>query len=693
MMVNKPEVIEVDIPAKQVLELVKKFSTSAGLDITKYEQHDDKVTHLQTSKKITSYFKTWWEALPQIVDWKIIDIEEKVTRIEMLFRVHRNYRCWFWTVIICLSMLLGISMKLDSGILANLTSTEDPLRRFVLFLTEAGVILLALLVLMGRCVQNNYRSFLRSFQSIRQKHYGDHIESLIRECQLAPMAPELLVFSVVGVSALLAVKVPLNLSWFVTIAVFYGVIGLLTLLIGMVIIGLGHDQFRIRLNFGALGILLIGALLFFYAALFMPSPAYREHLTFLSQTYLTSVLANGDVSETAFMPSTECKACFFLTLFFQITTILIGAVLVSTLMKAAVEVKHWRADFFSARGWGSTQDQVAAVRKISRVFIVTIFVLWIGLAGGFFALVFIVLSVLEFAIFLDNALVPTAIARAFCISTMAMVTWVFSPLLESSVALVVARILIVLYCFPLVWMVYKIVRKRTAMYIRTMKEKRASKHRSVEKYDHISDLLEVIAFDLGVSKPEIVTVASKVPAVMAKYVGFPYFRSFMWITEGCLKLTQEELAGPLAHEMWHIKRHSLRWHILCLLSDISLFGTGFLAMTVNSYQQELDADSYAARFAGKQGVVADFIRALRMMAAVGRLPQGMQGLGLTLSQVSILPETAEHPSFLKKLRGNIGLLFELYFGDEILSYIYPPLEKRIERINAIAAGGAARSGD
>jgi Zn-dependent protease with chaperone function len=41
-------------------------------------------------------------------------------------------------------------------------------------------------------------------------------------------------------------------------------------------------------------------------------------------------------------------------------------------------------------------------------------------------------------------------------------------------------------------------------------------------------------------------------------------------------------------------------------------------------------------------------------------------------------------SLIKRLKRNIDALFELYFGEEILSYIHPPLEERIERIRAMA---------
>ena len=120
-------------------------------------------------------------------------------------------------------------------------------------------------------------------------------------------------------------------------------------------------------------------------------------------------------------------------------------------------------------------------------------------------------------------------------------------------------------------------------------------------------------------------------------------------------------------------------------STFFLFGSGFLAVTTNSYQHELDADRYAAEWAYEKGWIKDFIRGIEIMDVAARgLRERQPGLGLAgrrgqIDEIGGKDQT----SWIVGLKRKFDMLFEFYFGEESLSYIHRPVEERIMRIRAL----------
>ena len=188
----------------------------------------------------------------------------------------------------------------------------------------------------------------------------------------------------------------------------------------------------------------------------------------------------------------------------------------------------------------------------------------------------------------------------------------------------------------------------------------------------------------SVFPPIVYVLPSNLPFAKVGYVGFPFFYSYLLLSEGCFNLRKEELKGVLAHELYHIKMHSVKWYFLNLLSDITLFGTGFLVMVIDSYKQELDADYHAAVWVKKYGSIVDFVRGLQIMGLAGG-ESGVGGIGSSGEFVDVAGRFSGNGSLFDRLKRMVNLVLDLYFGDDVLNYIYPSLEERIERIKAIAA--------
>ncbi|HEC66927.1 MAG TPA: hypothetical protein ENI23_16755 [bacterium] len=178
-----------------------------------------------------------------------------------------------------------------------------------------------------------------------------------------------------------------------------------------------------------------------------------------------------------------------------------------------------------------------------------------------------------------------------------------------------------------------------------------------------------------------------------KYLGFPIFKNILIVSEGAwneLDNKEDELDILLAHEIWHIKKHTLIRRILCFLSDYSLFGNGFLALLQNSFQIEKEADDFAIKWIVKKHQDKD--------RAIGLLKSLLESIEVTnwkntifqpgvSFNFSMFKKDSCRNDFLKifnkssriqKAKINLKLLQQMYFGEEIQSYFHPSNSQRVD---------------
>jgi Zn-dependent protease with chaperone function len=317
---------------------------------------------------------------------------------------------------------------------------------------------------------------------------------------------------------------------------------------------------------------------------------------------------------------------------------------------------------------------------IDKGYFVHVFVFWVIVSCYLYALVYTTLSVFELSIFGKNRLLFSTIAESFVKDVKFIVSFLLPANQTKSDSL--ALTLIVAYCLPLFYVIYRVMKKRMLNYIKVRVERKRYLLTESDRFLKIHGLFKQAAAYSGVTTPDMVVVPSKLPRVSTVYAGFPIFRPYIRLTDGVFKLKSLELMCLIVHEMYHIKRHSFKWYLLNLFSDITFFGTGFLSIATDSYQFELDADSHAACWAKENGAVLDFINALQIVSMSYSTEIGLE-LDIGGGDFIISKEEKMEESLIDKSIGKIDAFFELYFGDEILSYIHPPLEKRIERIKEI----------
>jgi len=151
----------------------------------------------------------------------------------------------------------------------------------------------------------------------------------------------------------------------------------------------------------------------------------------------------------------------------------------------------------------------------------------------------------------------------------------------------------------------------------------------------------------------------------------------------------DELNALLAHEIWHIKKHTLIRRFLCFLSDYSLFGNGFLALLQNSYKIEKEADDFAVKWLIKKH--QEKSKAINSLRSLLEKAEEVKWKNALLQSTNFLNfamfkenscrnkfiETYFNASKIERIKINLKLLYQMYFGEEIISYFHPSINQRI----------------
>lgn len=231
----------------------------------------------------------------------------------------------------------------------------------------------------------------------------------------------------------------------------------------------------------------------------------------------------------------------------------------------------------------------------------------------------------------------------------------------------------------------------------------ASTLKSTGKYDDVEkeiyDKAQGICRYAGVKTPVIRVKESRFIHSVTEYLGFPYFRNVLIVTDGAfnaLKDKEGELEALLAHEIGHQKKHTFTRGLLLVLSDYTLFGNGFLALLQNSYKIEREADAFAVewlerKLKSREKAVEIFGSLLLRQIMHDHIIQAEPQLSSDTLQFGSLKDARVRKELLvlyanasrfKKIWFSLRTLFQMYFGTDIISYFHPPYDLRKEWIKA-----------
>lgn len=228
------------------------------------------------------------------------------------------------------------------------------------------------------------------------------------------------------------------------------------------------------------------------------------------------------------------------------------------------------------------------------------------------------------------------------------------------------RIVFLMFAFPIIgfWAVLAQRKIREIMQIVKLRNNSSIPER-------IAGMLTDICDFARISNPSIVIDKSDSIAANAKFV-FPFGFVLRLTKKTAEDLSPDELEALLAHEIFHIKKHSLSFAILNYLSEWTVFGGGFLSLAQNSKEMEYEADRFAVEWLGNKGkgkeILVGLLDRVSIVNSIG---------GLAYSQGVMNFIHPEHEAGSQSIHKFID---QLFFGDIILSYLHPTINERIERI-------------
>ncbi len=196
----------------------------------------------------------------------------------------------------------------------------------------------------------------------------------------------------------------------------------------------------------------------------------------------------------------------------------------------------------------------------------------------------------------------------------------------------------------------------------------------------IKDIVNKICNSLGIRHPVLVISDEPVITGSIKSV-FPIGIVFKVSKNTIEMLSKDELAGMIAHEMAHLKRHSLMYSSLDFLSEWTFFGKGFLAIVTNSKEAEFEADRFACNWLRSNGhdkkvLISALQKSVVANAMLGYLAPSNSIMAFSGGKIT---ESSHDITFVERMK----LCYELYFGDLVLSYVHPGIEERIKRIEGL----------
>lgn len=676
----------VNLPRGKVSEILRNFARSAGLVINQ-EIEDRPKTNITVSNNITSYFKFWWAGIPQIIEWQLTKLNDHETAVETRFGFQKKFYFWFWSIVVSMVILsaifyfVGKSQPLSHNPNELIKSINTALIAFLF----VGLSIIVIFVFLVKSIYITYDDFIDLVKAELEKSDISIKQTRVRSNPAPPHMYDVLIFVL---SAAIAIAFIFGGSFLertpgTKLTLLLLVVTIIVILLIAALYCVKIEYFPQRLMFAAAGIFFTIQLIIFYSVPFFN--LYSEDIIVLFNR-TKSIEVNhenrwGDIFlEQELLLFYETVKPFFILAVSLNTLIIVLALTLFAFTPFLIRaIRRWRVEFFSGNEWILFRRPAADFSTYVKSFSFVIFSLWIVCSGVLYLLIYTAFGAAEFCLLDKNVIFTSEVVQQFCMGTYAIFGYFLSSITGIAASVTIAKFWIIIYFLPLFWAIYKVVVKRIKNYNGIMRDVKKYLVNRGDDYIALNRLCKKIAEDLEIPVPKLAIIPNHFPFLFAKYVGVPYFRSFIFVSKGCLNLKESELAGLLAHEMYHVKNHTLKWYALNLLSDITLFGTGFLAVTTNTYNYELEADQYAASWVNRNGDVSDYINALRVTSS---FPINLAGSHLNASppKTGDTRDNDKEKSVFKKIKRKIDVIFEFYFGDEILSYIHPPIEYRIEKI-------------
>ena len=197
--------------------------------------------------------------------------------------------------------------------------------------------------------------------------------------------------------------------------------------------------------------------------------------------------------------------------------------------------------------------------------------------------------------------------------------------------------------------------------------------------DRLTSRLREVCDVLGTTVPSVIVEESQLLDASVDHV-IGVGRVLRVTTKALLVLDDDQLEALIAHEVWHLKKDSRVFTALNVLSSWTLFGRGFLLFTLDTAHREHRADAFAVEYLAARSPAAPRHTVESLLTTTAVQNTFLRFLAPSRSLASLLRNdlsvSLEDCSDGTKLR----VLYEVFFGDLVASYLHPTLHQRIQAL-------------
>ena len=697
MAIRRSDIRLIDGDVATVTGAIKKYLSSVNFKIEKEELEknsaDIKACNLQRS-----FIKLYISNSPQIVHLQLIQKNAKQVQIEITGALFEKFRVFYY--IFLTLFLTGFDVFAVLGM--TFTSTNKMLEFMssaklgfvsILFLFSAGFFIFKSLEFSPHF--SVFRDNL--FSSFSEKNINNEIH--IKDDSIFPeLWKTFFLFCIsLAVGFLFMGIEDIVVSGSI---LFYGPVTLLSILVILLIVIIRKSRVSSKMTF-----LLVGFELCISLAVYMNAPIFivDEMITFFNNAgYIKGELenpspetinnlqhANMSLASIEIDINTIILIVIFLILF---SALLSALLILSSTIRLPVKVLRNFSRFKSSRHQDSYFQKALEPKESSIIFSITVFALWQLLAIANITGLFLSLSVFVKTFFGIHLLFKSALIDQFLNGTKFICMFFFSLTDYLNDYDFFHKIIMFIFCSPALMFIFLVLKKN----IKSISENYSLIKNQPITYGKISsnikDKLNGICKSLNINVPMIQIVDSSDINAETRYLGFPFFKHILIISKGTwdeLHTAEDELDILLAHEIWHIKKHTLTRKFLCFLSDYSLFGNGFLALLQNSFKVEKKADDFAImwltkKYNDKNRAIASLKNLLERIEEIkwkNAFFTPNNSLNFTMlkepSYRNEIINKYDKSSRTERIKISLKILYQMYFGTEILSYFHPSNSQRI----------------
>lgn len=644
--------------------------------------------YIVAKNKHRSFFKLFWTARPQITYWHIYDNINNGIRVKANIASFRLFQGYFYGILLFLLTLTGLFSQV-----ATYLNTGDSFSHFQIYFIFLALFIFTCGFFLWLIRTKPYSQFFDGYYLALQKITFKKEQAI----ELHPGFPEIIPgFMIFMIYMIFILIILCNMHNFEAMGyMLLGALAFAVLAITLLITILFCAEKTVRTIFLLMAIYLCVPLAV-YSNLPMIGLSSKKVFNIINQLVRKNKLLDEKIkANPAFakklapqikeLKDSMYKFSVVLCILYTIICIVLIFLLASTFY-LPVEILR-RIERFNTNNKDSLYFKAMTPESIINPFNACIIGIWLLLGIANLSGLFFSLAVLGKTVGMDNFIIKSGISDLFFDSSRMM----FDYLLHDSPATqYVHSFFMLLYAIPMPLLFAQVVVKNTKL---TLKTTLSLKYKLYEEpLGEAAAKIKAICKDCKIRPPIIKIASSEEINEGASYLGFPVFQNVLVIPKRTIEMlgkTDYVLDAYLAHEIYHLKKHTFVWKILCLLSDFTLFGNGFLTILHSSYELELSADAYAMGWLKRHNIPpAVLITALQTQEEL----KEQELFGMLLNNLNFaksveneeyrqaIIKQCDNSGRLKKALINLKLLYQMYFGEYITSYIHPSNEYRIELI-------------